>query len=103
MQRQGVSPEMYYQITGTTEQDLHKQMEADADLRTRTNLVLEAIVEAESFETSEDEVNEEIKNLAEQYGMDEKAVRAALTPEMLKHDISMKKAIDLITETAKEQ
>lgn len=103
MQRQGVSPEMYYQITGTTEQDLHKQMEADADLRTRTNLVLEAIVEAEAFETSEDEVNEEIKNLAEQYGMDEKAVRAALTPDMLKHDIAMKKAIDLITETAKEQ
>lgn len=103
MQRQGVSPEMYYQITGTTEQDLHKQMEADADLRTRTNLVLEAIVEAESFETTEEEVNEEIKNLGEQYGMDEKAVRAALTPEMLKHDISMKKAIDLITETAKEQ
>ena len=101
MQRQGVSPEMYYQITGTTEQDLHKQMEADADLRTRTNLVLEAIVDAESFETSEEEVNEEIKNLGEQYGMDEKAVRAALTPEMLKHDISMKKAIDLITETAK--
>ena len=103
MQRQGVSPEMYYQITGTTEQDLHKQMEADADLRTRTNLVLEAIVEAESFETSEDEVNEEIKNLSEQYGMEEEAVRAALTPEMLKHDIAMKKAIDLITETAKEQ
>ncbi|SDQ10809.1 trigger factor [Carnobacterium viridans] len=103
MQRQGVSPEMYYQITGTTEQDLHKQMEADADLRTRTNLVLEAIVEAEAFETTEEEVNEEIKNLGEQYGMDEKAVRAALTPEMLKHDIAMKKAIDLITETAEEK
>lgn len=103
MKRQGVDPEMYYQITGTTEKDLHKQMESDADLRTRTNLVLEAIVEAEKFETSEEEVNEEINNLGEQYGMDEKAVRAALTPEMLKHDISMKKAIDLITETAKEQ
>jgi len=103
MKRQGVEPEMYYQITGTTEKDLHKQMEADADLRTRTNLVLEAIVEAEKFETSEEEVNAEINNLGEQYGMDEKAVRAALTPEMLKHDISMKKAIDLITETVKEK
>ncbi|SIO15222.1 trigger factor [Carnobacterium alterfunditum] len=103
MKRQGVEPEMYYQITGTTEKDLHKQMESDADLRTRTNLVLEAIVEAEKFETSEEEVNAEINNLGEQYGMDEKAVRAALTPEMLKHDISMKKAIDLITETAKEK
>lgn len=103
MKRQGIEPEMYYQITGTTEKDLHKQMESDADLRTRTNLVLEAIVEAEKFETSEEEVNAEINNLGEQYGMDEKAVRAALTPEMLKHDISMKKAIDLITETAKEK
>lgn len=103
MQRQGVSPEMYYQITGTKEEDLHKQMEGDADLRTRTNLVLEAIVEAEAFEPSEEEVEAEIKNLSEQYGMEEKAVRAALTPEMLKHDISMKKAIDLITSTAVEK
>ena len=103
MQRQGVSPEMYYQITGTKEEDLHKQMEGDADLRTRTNLVLEAVVEAEAFEPSEEEVEAEIKNLSEQYGMEEKAVRAALTPEMLKHDISMKKAIDLITSTAVEK
>ncbi|SEK64652.1 trigger factor [Carnobacterium iners] len=103
MQRQGVSPEMYYQMTGTTEQDLHKQMESDAELRTRTNLVLEAIVEAEAFAPSEEEVEAEIKELAGQYGMEEKAVRAALTPDMLKHDISMKKAIDLITSTSVEK
>lgn len=103
MQRQGVSPEMYYQITGTTEEDLHKQMESDADMRTRTNLVLEAIVEAEAFDPSEEEVEAEIKTLAEQYGMEEDAVRSALTPDMLKHDISMKKAIDLITSTAVEK
>ncbi|MGB3161212.1 trigger factor [Carnobacterium sp.] len=103
MQRQGVSPEMYYQITGTTEADLHTQMESDAELRTRTNLVLEAIVEAEAFAPSDEEVEAEIKELAEQYGMEEKAVRAALTPDMLKHDISMKKAIDLITSTSVEK
>ena len=33
MQRQGISPEMYFQITGTTQEDLHKQYEADADKR----------------------------------------------------------------------
>ena len=103
MQRQGVSPEMYYQLTGTTEEDLHKQMEADADIRTRTNLVLEAIVAAEGFEPTEEEVEKEIKELAEQYNMEEKAVRAALSVDMLKHDISMKKAIDTITETAVEK
>ena len=103
MQQQGVSPEMYYQITGTTEQDLHKQMEVDAEFRTKTNLVLEAIVEKENFDPSQEEVEEEIKNLAEEYGMEADAVRNALTPDMLKHDISLKKAIDLITSTAVEK
>lgn len=103
MQQQGVSPEMYYQITGTTEQDLHKQMEVDAEFRTKTNLVLEAIVEKENFDPSEEEVEEEIKNLAEEYGMEADVVRNALTPDMLKHDISLKKAIDLITSTAVEK
>lgn len=103
MQQQGVSPEMYYKITGTTEQDLHKQMEVDAEFRTKTNLVLEAIVEKENFDPSEEEVEEEIKNLAEEYGMEADAVRNALTPDMLKHDISLKKAIDLITSTAVEK
>lgn len=103
MQQQGVSPEMYYQITGTTEQDLHKQMETDAEFRTKTNLVLEAIVEKENFEPSDEEVEEEIKNLSEEYGMEVDAVRNALTPDMLKHDISLKKAIDLITSSAVEK
>ncbi|MDN6627150.1 MAG: trigger factor [Pisciglobus halotolerans] len=103
MQQQGVSPEMYYQITGTTEEDLHKQMETDAEFRTRTNLVLEAIVEKEAFDPSEEDVTNEIKTLAEEYGMEETAVRNALTPDMLKHDISLKKAIDLITSTAVEK
>lgn len=38
MQRQGISPEMYYQLTGSTEEDLHKQFEGEAEMRTRTNL-----------------------------------------------------------------
>ena len=53
MQRQGISPEMYFQLTGTTEEDLHKQYEADADKRVKTNLVIEAIAKAEGFEASD--------------------------------------------------
>ena len=47
MQRQGISPEMYFQITGTTQEDLHKQYEADADKRVKTNLVIEAVAAAD--------------------------------------------------------
>lgn len=102
MRQQGISPEMYYQLTGTTEEDLHKQFEEDAEERTRTNLVVEAIAKAEKFDASAEEIEVEIKSLAEQYNMEEKAVRNALSEDMLKHDIAMKKALDIITETAKE-
>ncbi|MGX7030903.1 trigger factor [Vagococcus zengguangii] len=102
MQRQGISPELYYQITGTTEADLHKQFEADADKRVKTSLVIEAVAAAEGYEVTEEDINAEIKTLSETYGMEEDAIRKALTAEMLKHDIVLKKALDVITETAKE-
>ena len=102
LQRQGIAPEMYYQITGTTEADLHKQMEGEAESSVRTNLVLEQIVVEEKLEATEEEVSAEVATLAKEYNMEEQAVRDALSTEMLEHDIRLKKAIDLITSTAKE-
>ena len=102
MQRQGIQPEMYYQLTGTTEADLHKQFEGEAEVRVKTNLVIEAIAAAEKFEANEEDLAKEISTLAETYAMEEDAVRKVLSDDMLKHDIVLKKALDVITETAKE-
>lgn len=101
MQRQGISPEMYFQLTGTTEEDLHKQYEADADKRVKTNLVIEAIAKAEGFEASDEEIEKEINDLASEYNMEVEQVRKLLSADMLKHDIVMKKAVDVVTSTAK--
>ena len=101
MQRQGISPEMYFQITGTTQEDLHKQYEADADKRVKTNLVIEAVAAAEGFDATEEEIQKEINDLAVEYNMEVSQVSALLSPEMLKHDITMKKAVEVITSTAK--
>jgi trigger factor len=103
MQRQGIAPDMYYQLTGTTEADLHKQFEAEAEVRTKTNLVIEAIAKAENIEVSDEEIEKEINDLAAQYNMPVEQVKRALTEDMLKHDIRMKKAVELITETATEK
>lgn len=100
MQQQGISPEMYFQITGTTEDDLHKQYEADADKRVRTNLVVEAIAAAENFTTTDEEVQAEIADLAAQYNMPVEQVEKLLPVDMLKHDIAMKKAVEIIASTA---
>lgn len=102
MQRQGISPEMYYQLTNSTEADLHKQFEQDAELRVKTNLVIEAIVKAENLEVTEEEIEKEIAELAETYNMPVDQVKRLLTTDMLSHDITMKKAIDLVTSTAVE-
>ena len=101
MQRQGISPEMYFQLTGTTEEDLYKQYEADADKRVKTNLVIEAIAKAEGFEASDEEIEKEINDLASEYNMEVEQVRNLLSADMLKHDIAMKKAVDVVTSTAK--
>ena len=101
MQRQGISPDMYFQITGTTQEDLHKQHEADAEARTKTNLVIEAIAKAEGFEASAEEIEAEISSLAKDYNMEADRVRQLLSEDMLKHDITIKKAVEVITSTAK--
>lgn len=101
MQRQDISPEMYFQLTGTTEEDLHKQYEADADKRVKTNLVIEAIAKAEGFEASDEEIEKEINDLASEYNMEVEQVRNLLSADMLKHDIAMKKAVEVVTSTAK--
>lgn len=100
MQRQGISPEMYFQLTGTTEEDLHKQYQADADKRVKTNLVIEAIAAAEGFEATDEEIEKEITDLASEYNMEADQVRGLFSADMLKHDIAMKKAVDVITSSA---
>ena len=103
MQRQGISPEMYYQLTGSTEEDLHTQFEGEAGERVKTNLVIEAIAAAENIDASEEEIANEIQELSEAYNMPVEQIKRVLTEDMLKHDIAMKKAVELITGTAVEK
>ena len=102
MQRQGISPEMYYQLTGSTEADLHTQFEGEAETRVKTNLVIEAIAKAEGLEATEEDIENEIKELSEAYNMPVDQIKRVLTEDMFKHDITMKKAVELVTGTAIE-
>ena len=102
MQQQGISPQMYFQITGTKEEDLKKQFANDAAQRVKTNLVLEAIVDDANLDATDEEIAKEISDLAKQYGMEEDAVKKALSKDMLMHDIKIRKAVDLVADSAKQ-
>ncbi|MBC2269519.1 trigger factor [Listeria welshimeri] len=104
LQAQGLTPELYYQFTGQTEEAMHAQMETDAEKRVKMNLVLEAIAEAENIEPTEEAIDEEISTLAEKYGMEKDAVRAALGDmSELKSDLKIRKAIDVLLDSAVEK
>ncbi len=55
------------------------------------------------IEPTKEEIDEQVKELAKQYGMKEEAVRGALTDDMLKHDIAIQKAVKLVTDSAKPE
>ena len=102
MQRQGIDPQTYFKLTGTTEAQLRELLAKGAAERVKTNLVLEAIVAKEKLDATADEIKQEIKDLAHDYNMDEKVVRRSLSDDMLKHDIAIRKAIDLVADKAKQ-
>ncbi|WP_239254796.1 trigger factor [Listeria ilorinensis] len=104
LQAQGLTPELYYQFTGQTAEGMHDQFEKDAEKRVKMNLVLEAIADAEKIEPTEEAIDEEVSELAEKYGMEKDAVRKALGDlSELKADLKIRKAIDLLVESAVEK
>ena len=64
--------------------------------RFKIGLALEAVAAAEHIEASEDEINAEIKRIADQYKMEEDKVRELINLEDLKQDLARTKAIDFI-------
>ena len=100
LKRQGIDKELYFQITGSSEADLHDQFGEEAELRTKTNLVLEAIVENEDLTVTEEEIENEVNELATQYQMSADQVKQFVSNDMLTSDIKLKKAMELIVSTA---
>lgn len=102
LQMQGMNLDLYFQFSGQDEEALKGQMKEDAEKRVRVNLTLEAIVNAENIEVTEEEVTEELNKMAEMYNMDTDAIKQALGGvENLKMDIKMRKAIDFLVENSK--
>ncbi|MCR4845305.1 MAG: trigger factor [Eubacterium sp.] len=102
---QGLNLEQYYTITKQTREDMLSQVKPEAERRIRTSLIIEEVVKAEGIEASEDEVNEKISKMAEQYQLDVekfKELAGEKEIEAIKMDVAMEKAVKLIAESAKE-
>lgn len=102
---QGLSLEQYFQYTGLTAEMLVEQMKPQALKRIQSRLVLEAVAEKENFEVTEEEIEKEVTDMAAAYQMEADKLKELLTDSdknNMKKDIQVKKAIDFVTENAKE-
>ncbi len=98
--QQGIGLDMYLQYTGTTIDQLKESARPQAEKQVKLRAILEAIAKAEKFEATEEDLEKEYSDIASAYQMEVEKVKAAIRAEDLSADIKVKKAADLVKETA---
>jgi trigger factor len=104
LSHQGITKEVYLQISGREEEEIIEQGKEDAAQALRREAVLAAIIEAEKIEPSEEEVLEAVGQAAEGQTSPKKLLerlKSAGRLDALKEDLAQRKALDLVTESAK--
>lgn len=102
LQQQGMNLELYFQFSGQDEAALRGQMQDDALSRVRVSLTLEAIGQAEAIEVTEEEVNEELQKMSDQFGMELEQIKTALGgTTVLENDLRFNKTVEFLVENAK--
>ncbi len=101
LRMQGLDLATYFRYTGLDLDAIRKQMRPDAERQVKTRLALEKIAELEAVEVSDEEIETEFTRLSEAYGMEADKVKEAVATEALVADLKVKKAVDLVKESAK--
>ena len=106
LQMQGLSEEQYFQYTGVTAEKIIEDMKPEAVKRIQSRLVLEAVVKAEGLTASEEEFQDELNKMAEQYKMEIEKVKEFMgeyEEKQIKEDIAIQKAVDVIVNSVVEK
>ncbi len=100
---QGLELAKYLEMTGSAEDDLREQMKEDAEKRVKTQLALEKIGELEEIRPSDEDVEEELQRMAEQYGQEVEKIKETIGEserENIKENLKNKLAVDLLIKEA---
>ena len=102
MRMQGISLDVYYQFTKSSEADLRNQLEKEAYSNVLYRLMLEEIMNLEKIEITMEEAEKKAEQLAEKYQMEkEEFLKQFGGVEMVKYDLEMRKTIETLKELNK--
>lgn len=96
---QGISLDLYYQFTRTTEADLRNQLESEAFKNVLYRLILEEIIKLEKIEVTDEEIEEELAKMAERYQTSKEEILKELGgKEMVKYDLEARHIFEKLSE-----
>ena len=100
LRSQGASLEAYANMMGGNLDNIRNSLRPGALNTVKTNVMLDAVVDAEKIEVSDEECEEEYKKLAESYQLELEKVKEILDIKGMKGDLQVRKAAKLIAEAA---
>ena len=105
LRNQGLELEKYMEITNSKPEELKEQFRPNAIKRVKSDLVLEALVEAENIEVSDEDIDMELDKMAEAYEAEDKIEFKSNMKKanlgFLKSGIANTKAIEILLKNAK--
>ncbi|MGN1340964.1 MAG: trigger factor [Oscillospiraceae bacterium] len=99
--RNRISIEDYLKYTGTTIDQFRANFAEVAKRQVDLRLALEKIAEVENIQVSDEDVEKEYSDMAEQYKMELDKVKAAIPADAVKKDLTIEKALDIVRDAAK--
>ena len=99
LRMQGLSVEQYLQFTGGSHEDMHKQMEPEAEKRVKYRYLIEMVAEEEKIEISDKDAEAEAERMSAEYGVEkEEFLKHFGGLEVVKYDLKMRKALEILGE-----
>lgn len=98
---QGLDFETYLGYMGMSRDDYREQSKENAEKQVKIHLAVEKIIELENIDATEEEIEEEYKKYAEQYGMEIEKIKEIVPADSVKPDIKATKALKLVKDNAK--
>ena len=100
LRSQGASLESYANMMGGTMENIKNSLRPGALNAVKTNVLLDAVVDAEKIEVTDGECEEEYARLAESYKMDVEKIKEILDRKGMEGDLQVRKAAKLIADSA---
>ena len=95
---QGLKLEDYLKYINSTIDDFKATLKDEANKRVGYRLIMDAVIENEKIEVSEEELENELKKTSEEYKMSvEDFLKEVGNKELFKYDLLMRKAMEIIT------